>query len=92
VGRRQLHDDRIGGEGDVRKAARRLLREEGGFTLSEMMVVTMMLTIVLFALYGIFDMSIRVFSFGNDKVVGGRERPGRPGEDGARDTGGLPLR
>lgn len=42
--------------------------EEGGFTLSEMMVVTMMLTIVLFALYGIFDMSIKVFSFGNSKV------------------------
>jgi competence protein ComGC len=52
----------------VRNAAGKLLREEGGFTLSEMMVVTMMLTIVLFALYSVFDMSIRVFSFGNDKV------------------------
>lgn len=47
---------------------KRLLREEGGFTLSEMLVTTMIMTTVLFALYSIFDMSIRVFSFGNDKV------------------------
>src|SRR3712207_3600019 len=33
------------------------------------MMVTMVIMIaVLFALYSIFDMSIRVFSFGNDKV------------------------
>jgi type II secretory pathway component PulJ len=47
---------------------RRLLREEGGFTLSEMLVTMMMMLTVMFALYSIFDMSIRVFSFGNDKV------------------------
>jgi type II secretory pathway component PulJ len=46
----------------------RLLREEGGFTLSEMMVTTMLMLTVMFALYSIFDMSIRVFAFGNDKV------------------------
>lgn len=33
-----------------------------------MMVTIMVMIIVLFALYNIFDMSIRVFSFGNDKV------------------------
>jgi len=47
---------------------RRLLREEGGFTLPEMLVTMMMMLMVMFALYSIFDMSIRVFSFGNDKV------------------------
>ncbi len=46
---------------------RRVLREEGGFTLPEVMVTIMIMITVLFALYSIFDMSIRVFSFGNDK-------------------------
>lgn len=46
----------------------RTLRDEGGFTLVEMMVTMMIMVLVLFALYSIFDMSIRVFSFGNDKV------------------------
>ncbi len=46
----------------------RFFREEAGFTLPEMMVTIMVMLIVLFALYSIFDMSIRVFSFGNDKV------------------------
>lgn len=45
-----------------------VLRDEGGFTLVEMMVTMMIMVTVLFALYSIFDMSIRVFSFGNDKV------------------------
>jgi prepilin-type N-terminal cleavage/methylation domain-containing protein len=45
-----------------------LLREEGGFTLSEVLVTMMIMTVVLFALYSIFDMSMRVFSFGNDKT------------------------
>jgi len=49
-------------------ARERFLREEGGFTLAEMMVTTVIMIVVLFALYSIFDMSIRVFSFGNDKV------------------------
>ncbi len=46
----------------------RLLRDERGFTLTEMLVTMMIMIIVLFALYGIFDMSIRVFQFGNNKV------------------------
>jgi prepilin-type N-terminal cleavage/methylation domain-containing protein len=45
-----------------------LLRDERGFTLPEMMVTIMVMIMVLFALYSIFDMSLRVFSFGNDKV------------------------
>jgi prepilin-type N-terminal cleavage/methylation domain-containing protein len=47
---------------------RRLRCEEGGFTLAEMMVTIMIMTTVMFALYSIFDMSLRVFSFGNDKT------------------------
>jgi hypothetical protein len=44
------------------------LREEGGFTYPEVLVATMLMVAVLFALYSIFDMSIRVFSVGNAKV------------------------
>jgi prepilin-type N-terminal cleavage/methylation domain-containing protein len=50
------------------RSGTRLLREERGFTLPEMLVTIMVMIVVLFALYSIFDMSIRVFSFGNDKV------------------------
>ena len=46
----------------------RLLREEGGSTLPEVLVTMVMMLTVLFALYSIFDMSMRVFSFGNDKL------------------------
>jgi prepilin-type N-terminal cleavage/methylation domain-containing protein len=46
----------------------RLLREERGFTLPEVLVTMMIMIVVLFALYSIFDMTIKVFSFGNDKV------------------------
>lgn len=48
--------------------SRRLLREEGGFTLTEVLVTMMLMLVVMFALYSIFDMSIRTFSYGNDKV------------------------
>lgn len=44
------------------------LSDERGFTLVEMMVTILIMIIVLFALYGIFDMSLKVFAFGNDKV------------------------
>jgi type II secretory pathway component PulJ len=44
------------------------LREEGGFTFSEVLVAATMTIVVLLALYSIFDMSVRVFSFGNDRV------------------------
>ncbi len=46
----------------------RVLKEEDGFTLAEMLVTMMIMIMVLFALYSIFDMSLRVFSFGNDKI------------------------
>jgi len=46
----------------------RVLREESGFTLPEMLVTMMVMILVFFALYSIFDMGLRVFSFGNDKV------------------------
>lgn len=46
----------------------RLRDNEGGFTLPEVLVTIMMMVVVLFALYSIFDMGIRVFAFGNDKV------------------------
>jgi len=44
------------------------LKGEGGFTLPEVLVTMTLMVVVLFALYAIFDMSIRVFGFGNDKV------------------------
>ncbi len=47
---------------------RRRVQEESGFTLPEMMVTMVVMIVVLFALYSIFDMSIRIFSFGNDKT------------------------
>lgn len=49
-------------------AVRQPLNEEAGFTLPEMMVTVLIMTTVMFALYSIFDMSLRVFSFGNDKT------------------------
>ncbi|MDP9437350.1 MAG: hypothetical protein M3P49_01155 [Actinomycetota bacterium] len=47
---------------------KRLLKEQAGFMLPEMMVTMVIMIVILLALYSIFDMSIRVFSFGNDKV------------------------
>lgn len=52
----------------LRERAKCLLREESGFTLPEMLVTIMLMLVVMSALYSIFDMSIRVFSFGNDKT------------------------
>ena len=46
----------------------RLLRDQRGFTLTEVLVTMMLMIVVMFALYSIFDMSLRVFSFGNDKT------------------------
>lgn len=46
----------------------RLHAEESGFTLVEVLVTMVMMLTVMFALYSIFDMSLRVFSFGNDKT------------------------
>jgi prepilin-type N-terminal cleavage/methylation domain-containing protein len=47
---------------------RRFLDEEGGFTFPEMLVTTMIMLVVMFALYSIFDMSLRIYAIGNDKV------------------------
>lgn len=46
----------------------RLVRAQAGFTLAEVLVTMMIMLVVLFALYSIFDMSLKVFRFGNDKV------------------------
>ena len=47
---------------------RHLLRTEDGFSLTEMMVTVLVMIMVMFALYSIFDMGLRVFSFGNNNV------------------------
>ena len=47
---------------------KRLWAQEQGFTLPEVLVTTIIMVVVLFALYGIFDMSLRSFAVGNDKV------------------------
>ncbi len=44
------------------------LSKEDGFTLPEMLVTMVIMIVVLFALYSIFDMGLRVFSFGNNEV------------------------
>ncbi len=46
----------------------RLLMDENGFSLTEVLVTMLIMIIVLFALYSLFDMSMRVYSVGNDKV------------------------
>ena len=38
---------------------RQFIREEGGFTLPEMLVSMMVMVVVLMALYSVFDMSIQ---------------------------------
>ena len=48
--------------------SKRLLREEEGFTLSEMLVTILIMIIVLSALYSIFDMSLKTYGFGNSKA------------------------
>lgn len=47
---------------------RRLLKEEKGFTLPELMVTILIMLMVLAALHSIFSMSMRVFGFGNDRT------------------------
>ncbi len=46
----------------------RLLMDENGFSLTEVLVTMLIMIIVLFALYSLFDMTMRVYSVGNDKV------------------------
>jgi type II secretory pathway component PulJ len=47
---------------------RRLWRETTGFTLVEVLVSAMMLFAVLYALYAIFDVSVRTFGYGRDRL------------------------
>ena len=46
----------------------RLLKDERGFTLTEILVTTIMMVVVLSALYSVLDMSLKAFSYGNNKV------------------------
>lgn len=47
---------------------RRSLADEGGFTLAEALVTTTMMVVVLFALYAVFDTSVRVFELADDEL------------------------
>jgi competence protein ComGC len=49
-------------------ARERFLRDERGFTLSEMLVTIVIFIATLFALYSLLDMSVKVFMFGNNKA------------------------
>lgn len=46
----------------------RLLRDESGFTLAEVSVTIIIMIIVLFALHSMFEMSLKVYSYGHNKV------------------------
>jgi type II secretory pathway component PulJ len=52
----------------VNPTRRRSWRETAGFTLVEVLVSAMMLFAVLFALYAIFDVSVRTFGYGRDRL------------------------
>jgi type II secretory pathway component PulJ len=52
----------------VNLARRYLWRDETGFTLVEVLVCAMMMFGVLFALYAIFDVSVRAFGYGGDRL------------------------
>lgn len=45
-----------------------IFSEEGGFTLPEVLVAMLLMLTVSFALYGIFDASVRAFAFGSERV------------------------
>jgi Tfp pilus assembly protein PilV len=46
----------------------RFLREERGFTIVEMSITIVIMMVMLMALYSVFDMSVKAFSYGNNKV------------------------
>ena len=52
----------------MKRADRRLLKEAAGFTLVEVLVSAMMIFGVLFALYATFDVSVRAFGYGGDRL------------------------
>lgn len=47
-----------------------LPRDEAGFTLPEVLVSMVVMATVLFALYAVFDASVRVFGAGRDRLEG----------------------
>lgn len=47
---------------------RESLREERGFTLAEVLVAMTLLVVVLFALYAVFDATVRIFDLGRDEL------------------------
>jgi prepilin-type N-terminal cleavage/methylation domain-containing protein len=49
-------------------AKERFSKDERGFTLSEMMVTVVIMSVVLMALFSIFDMSVKTFRYGNNKI------------------------
>ena len=46
----------------------RFLKDEMGFTLSEVLVTTIIMSFILLALASLFDASLKVYSFGNNKL------------------------
>jgi type II secretory pathway component PulJ len=52
----------------VNRAGRRLWKGEEGFTLVEILVAATMMFAVLFALYAVFDVSVRAFGYGGDRL------------------------
>ena len=46
----------------------RFRKDERGFSLPEMIVTIIIMSVVLLSLGSIFDMSVKIFSFGNNKV------------------------
>jgi len=47
---------------------RRLLADESGFTLTEVLVAMTMMVAVLFSLYAVFDTTVRVFDLAGDEL------------------------
>jgi prepilin-type N-terminal cleavage/methylation domain-containing protein len=65
VGGWLLRRDRDGVRG---AAVRHRLRQQEGFTLPEALVAMVVMAAVLFALYALFDASVRVFGAGHDRL------------------------
>jgi len=46
----------------------RFLKDERGFSLPEMIITIIIMSVVMISLGSVFDMSVRIFTFGNNKV------------------------